>query len=384
MKLPSVTLTLVMLAWVGLAPLLPAPAARVDAALRSTGLNRADRERQDRGYYEQLLDAGRRLDVEGAGSAANSKQDPGAGTAASNALTLPVDDARETVLRPNHSTIHAGAQWTTNDMGLRDRPYSRQKPPGTIRLALLGDSIGSGWGVADGQGFEPRLEEALDSASRAAAGPRIEILNFAVPGHAPGQRWENFTRSGGWDLGIDAVLYEATPADVGWDVHRLRRVLTLGSGFEAPVYAPTMARLGISPGWDVETYKRLLKPYRWEVIEGVYDHVAAQCHAQGVPCVWFMIPRVDKSNDEEDRGGLVWRARAAGFDKVLDLSSIYAGLDTAQLAVAPGDYHPNAEGHARIAESLVPQLRKLNVLRLEPGPQPLLTKPGVLQEKPAP
>lgn len=362
--LPPVAVTLALLAWGAIGPRLRGGMAdRIDAALHADGLNRADRERQDRGYYEQLLDAGQQPGdfPDSAALAAN------AGPAASNHLTRPVPDVRETVLKPGFATEHLGARWTTSALGLRDREYAATRPPDTVRLALLGDSIGAGWGVADGAGFEPRVEAALDASARGRGGPAIEVLNFAVPGHAPGQRWEHFVRSGGWELGTDVVLYEATPADVGWDTHRLRRVLWMGWGFDAPVYRDALAQLRLSPGRDVETYKRRLRPYRWEVLEGVYRHIVSECHRRGVPCVWFLIPRVDKASDEEDRAGLLRRARAAGFDAVLDLSDAFEGADAATLAVAPGDYHPNAEGHARIARALErrlePSLREHRVRR---------------------
>ena len=49
---------------------------------------------------------------------------------------------------------------------------------------------------------------------------------------------------------------------------------------------------------------------------------------------------------------LVALARAAGFTAVVDLSDAYDGLDPAALAIGPDDYHPNADGHARLARRL--------------------------------
>ena len=45
-------------------------------------------------------------------------------------------------------------------------------------------------------------------------------------------------------------------------------------------------------------------------------------------------------------------ALAAGFDAAVDATDAYDGADPAELAVAPDDFHPNAEGHARIARRL--------------------------------
>jgi hypothetical protein len=352
--------TLALLGWAAAGPALSGGLVEIDEALHTSGLNASDRERQERGYYEQLLDAGRRIDGD-AGDEGSQPVTPteDEGPAAASQLTLAVADARETVLRPSFTINHLGATWTTNAAGLRDREYARPEPPGTFRIALLGDSIAAGWGVADGQGFEPKLEAMLDAASRQAGGPRVEILNFAVPGHAPGQRFEHFVRSGGFDpaLGIDAILFEATPADAGWDLHRLRRTAWLGTAFESPVYGDMLRSLGVRPGRDVEYYKRRLKPYRWSILESVYATAEAEASKRGIPIVWFLIPRVGKANDAQDRRDLIARARSAGFDPVVDLSHLFDGVDPAALAVSPNDYHPNADGHARIAEGLFQALR---------------------------
>ena len=49
----------------------------------------------------------------------------------------------------------------------------------------------------------------------------------------------------------------------------------------------------------------------------------------------------------EERG----RAEAAGFE-TLNLSDIYVGQELGDLKVAEWDWHPNARGHALIAESV--------------------------------
>ena len=59
-------------------------------------------------------------------------------------LALKVDDLRECVLAPGVTATHRGAPWSTNALGLRDDATGPEKPPGTHRVVLLGDSIGVG------------------------------------------------------------------------------------------------------------------------------------------------------------------------------------------------------------------------------------------------
>ncbi len=361
-----ITLTAAILA-VGLIPgeELPPFPARIGRVLRDDGMNRIDVERMERGYYESLLDAGRRFDALARPENARNSNGRAAVPLEAGPLADPVDDLREYRLKPGLSILHWGVRWTTNGRGMRDKPYATTKPENTLRIAFIGDSIGAGWGVDDGQPFEAVLERSLDERSRQEGGPSIEILNFAVPGHAPGQRWENFQRLGGWGMGPDLVLYEATPADPGWDERRLRALLPQGLAWDSPLYRNALDYTGVMPGQDADWYKRRLRSYRWEILAGVYRTIALDCRKRGVPSVWILIPRVGKSYEPEERQRLIALAKNSGFSEVIDLSDVYDGLKPADLAISPNDYHPNAEGHARLARRLEavletqPELRRI-------------------------
>ena len=54
---------------------------------------------------------------------------------------------------------------------MRDRSYLVEKAPGTFRIALVGDSIGAGWGVNVEQRFESILERDWDECSRLLGRP---------------------------------------------------------------------------------------------------------------------------------------------------------------------------------------------------------------------
>ena len=132
---------------------------------RSNLFNRADLERIERGYYEELLDQGRRLDDLADVPALRVRFRSGSTWSIPvdrSPLVIRVDDLREVVLRKNDSTTRFGLEWRTNSMGMRDREYSQRKPPGTFRVALVGDSIGAGWGVNAEDRFESILEETWD------------------------------------------------------------------------------------------------------------------------------------------------------------------------------------------------------------------------------
>lgn len=332
---------------------LPRALSRARAILRDDGLDPLEHDRLERGYYERVLATERRLD-----RAAIEPRPSASVPFDAGPLCLTVEDLREYVLKPNFKADLKGAAWSTNSRGLRDREYRPDKPADTFRIAFVGDSIGAGWGVGDGEGFEPRLERYLSARSRGRGGPTIEILNFAVPGHSPAQRREHFRRSAD-EFRPDAVLYEATLADPGWDGRRLRGLLARGIGWDSPMFRDLLTALNARPGQDAEAYKTLLRPQRRALLEGVYKTIVADAKRLGAPAYWVLVPRVGRRNDPGERESLLDLARRAGFDAAIDLSDAYEGLEASTLAIKPDDFHPNVLGHARLAERLAPALAAL-------------------------
>ncbi|MDE2506829.1 MAG: SGNH/GDSL hydrolase family protein [Planctomycetota bacterium] len=313
-----------------------------------------DLDRLDRGYYTMLAEAG---SPDGYGWLERSETPPPPAVATAppavdpEPFCLRVDDVREYVLKPSIDVVIAGRRWSTNALGMRDREYALAKPSRALRVALLGDSIANGWGVDDAGRFESRLEAAAGMKSRAAGGPRVEILNFAVHGHGPAARWEHFRRIGaGFDP--DVVLFESTTADIGWDAMRLRVLLTRGVGFDVDAFRDVLSRGGISSGFDAGTYERLLKPLSGGLLDGVYREVAGRVHARGAVCILLILPRVGRGGDESARSVLRESALRAGFDEVVDVGDAFDDLDPATIAICRDDYHPNERGHARLADRI--------------------------------
>ncbi len=361
---PQLAMTAALLAWAAAPPsMAPGWSLRAREALRSDGRNPADTERMERGYYEALADSDRRLDRAGRDSPGSPRPDFGP-------LTVPVADVREYVLRPGVRAEHRGARWSTNARGMRDREHDVIKPAHTFRIAMAGDSIGAGWGVDDGRGFDSIWEHILNNRSVAAGGPAVEVLNHAVPGHAPGQRREHLDREG-WAGSPDLVVFQGTPADFGWDDRKLRSLLPRGVGWDAGAYRDALARSGARPGGDEASYRDILRPHRAAILGGVYRAVVADCRSRGVPGVWLLLPRVGKPTPPADRARLVGMARAAGFDAVVDLSDAFDGLDPSALAIGPDDFHPDAAGHDRLARRLDEATREyLDPILTNPKPDP--------------
>lgn len=95
-----------------------------------------------------------------------------------------------------------------NSDGLRDREHSRAKPPGTLRIALLGDSYAEALQVPLENAFWYVMQERLKDC-RALAGRQVEVINFGVSGYGTAQELLTLEKHV-WDYSPDIVLLAVT------------------------------------------------------------------------------------------------------------------------------------------------------------------------------
>ena len=105
------------------------------------------------------------------------------------ALKQPVSDPRLSFAhRPNTSAFLMGVPFAINSMGLRDREFSPQKPPGVSRIVWLGDSTTVGWGVP----AEATPAKILERARNAQTPGATEVLNAGVGNYDTVQEVEHY------------------------------------------------------------------------------------------------------------------------------------------------------------------------------------------------
>jgi hypothetical protein len=91
-----------------------------------------------------------------------------------------------------------------NSVGLRDREHEKQKPPNTVRIAVLGDSFSEAMHVPQEDTFWWLMERRLKSCP-AFAGKNVEVINFGVSGYGTAQELITL-RQKVWDYQPDIVL----------------------------------------------------------------------------------------------------------------------------------------------------------------------------------
>jgi hypothetical protein len=244
---------------------------------------------------------------------------------------------------------------STNRFGMRDQEYEETPPPDVYRMSLLGASIGMGWGVEDGETYEALVEDKLNRDLGGKGYRKYEVLNQAVPGYYPLQQAVALERALAYRP--RAILYEATGREFSRSVYYLSEVVSKGIEIPYPELRSIAQAVGVGSGLAQEEVEKRLTPFREELVSWLYGHIVATCREKGVLPVWVFVPQTYQGPGEEEIPRALALAKENGFI-VIDLSGIYDGKDRDKLRLAEWDQHPNALGHALIADGLYTGLRQ--------------------------
>lgn len=99
-----------------------------------------------------------------------------------------------------------------NDLGFRDLPRQWQKPPGTYRVLVIGDSFVEAMHVPLEETFPRRLEALLLNADQRAAAKRVEVVAAGVSGWGTASELLWF-RHEGYRYSPDLVLLSFYPGN---------------------------------------------------------------------------------------------------------------------------------------------------------------------------
>ncbi|HEV2882819.1 MAG TPA: SGNH/GDSL hydrolase family protein [Pyrinomonadaceae bacterium] len=122
------------------------------------------------------------------------------------------DTVRGFALRPGVSGWYrkeGEAYVRINSDGLRDREHAKQKPPNTLRIALLGDSFSEALQVPLEDAYWMVMEERLQGCRAFNEGKRVEVINFGVSGYGTAQELLTL-REHAWDYSPDIVMLAIT------------------------------------------------------------------------------------------------------------------------------------------------------------------------------
>ncbi len=357
------TLALLLL---GIAPL-PlgwGKARDVIESTRSPEMNRNDRESSTAGYYQGLIGGGEGPQGGRSELALRLLGKPTEWVrfhASNVTYPLPDGDFLQFELKTNVRKTLFGHPFTTNAHGMRDREYTKEKPPGVFRIAVLGSSMDMGWGIGTEETYVNLLEDWLNvHAAKRGLHRRFEVLNFAVAAYSPLQRLESYRRKAR-AFQPDMVVYSATMLDIrlmeihlcdlfrghsdlGFDF--VRSAITTAGLTDEDLRTDSEDRLVYK-----DVVKQKLRDQYWPLYDDVIGELAAECRSEKIAIACVIIPRVGKADAPAARAEPVARLKGIAAHHAVplyDLSGTFDNQDPAQFEIAAWDDHPNAFGHHRL------------------------------------
>ena len=330
---------------------------QVASTLSTNGLNAADQMREDRGYYETLLDTRRPiagLQVE-------------AGRTAAKVPYLPITrmrfvrstyDLLDYELIPSfRGGIFRGLPFETNGWGMRDREYALKPPPNTYRIAILGASYEMGASVRVEDRFEWLLEDRLNREGPGAPRRHYEILNYSVGGYSLVQDLVVAERKT-FRFAPNVVIVGIRANDTSVALGHMVRVVSRRYVIAYPEIRKKLRDAGVQPGMSELKLRRVIAPIIPDLLRWSLARIARLCRANGARPVALVIPMTKAGpSDAQSIAKVAAWAEAAGFS-VLSLEDVFVGQPLDSIRFAPPDAHPNVKGHRLMADRLYDVLRQ--------------------------
>ena len=204
-----------------------------------------------------------------------------------------------------------------------------------------------------GETFDEVVEERL---KREGGRPATEILNFAVGSYSLLQQLL-LLEDRVWSFSPDVIIVVGHPGDAERLAIQLVQQVRRGV---LPPFDPVrqvLARAQVTPEVrETEAMSRLM-PFREELVSWALRRLVEVSRERNVRPVWVYLSIPDRAPAADVVQRMVAQARDAGFH-VLDWSDVYDGVEPSALQASPWDFHPNASGHARIAERFYRELAR--------------------------
>jgi hypothetical protein len=267
------------------------------------------------------------------------------------------DDFLRYELKPNLKRPYKAGLRFTNSMGMANPEYPYAKPPHTRRIALLGDSLSLG---PYGKDYVARLEDRLNQNCRTPEIQNYEVLNFSVYAYSIVQMM---------DVGLnkaplfhpDAYVFTITDLEgmdtLGWTTH-VGSLLTNGTDLKYDYLRQVVADAGLQSTNHLPTIRKRLKPYILPVRRWALQQVRDKAAAQGASMAIFLIPApLPPDFVNSDFNEFREAALPLGVP-IIDLRDTFSSVNLSNIEVDPNsDIHPNALGHAMIADNLFAKLQ---------------------------
>jgi hypothetical protein len=316
---------------------MPPTLAAVLATMETSSLNAKDAAEMQRGYYEDLIQVDRFNPELQAMYDKKPKKYFDEWRAKMNHQR---DDYLGLDLTPSVTVTYEGVEYNTNEWGMRDKAYTKEKPAGIYRVGIIGSSHTMGWGINDHETGEHLAEARLN-----AEGLAYELLNFSVNGYDPIQKCMALEEKMiGFDL--DAAIMFCHRIEKQWMIdHLVYRVLH-SIEIKDAFLQDIVAKAKVDENTDNTLASIRLSAYGKDMVQWSLKRFVESCHGAGIKAVFAFMPEKGHiSFSDKDVEELFSFAREAQFDLVEDYSNAYDDHPEKALRLSDYDDHPNALAH---------------------------------------
>jgi hypothetical protein len=259
------------------------------------------------------------------------------------------DNYQEVELIPNISVDLGGSPFSVNQFGMRDRAsLTREKPPNTIRIALVGSSIVMGYGVSDDEVFGRLFENRLNTR-RADPSQLFEVLNFGVGKQWAPHRLVSLQRNVS-TFAPDAVYYFAHQDEFTAVASHPAKLLSRRQKLPSRHLTEVAEKAGLTSGMAWGAIQSRLERHQPDLLRAVYKSIVDECRRRGAVPVYVYLP-IPGTTTKDPEPQLLPIAEDSGFI-VCDLSDWGGGRQLEDLFSPDDQLHPDARGHRLIADAL--------------------------------
>jgi lysophospholipase L1-like esterase len=256
---------------------------------------------------------------------------------------------------PNKAAILQQVMVRTNNWGLRGGDVRETANPGTRRIMLIGSSIALGWGVAEDDTLSAQLQKKFS-----AVGQNVEVLNAGIGNYNAERAIERFltrlTPLRPNDIVYLAFVRDGEPLDNGggnWVLRHSELAVTLWIAANRMFGATGLSNL-------VQHYQDVYAPQSPGLVamRAEFAKLADYAKTNHVRVTMAMVPDIHSlSNYPLGFVHSIFQdiAQESGFSFV-DLLPALSGLQPQEIYAMRGDPHPNARGHALMADAIFPVL----------------------------
>ena len=256
--------------------------------------------------------------------------------------------------RPSARAVLQSVEIRLNDRGLRGGPIPPSQA-GQRRILFLGSSITLGWGVAE----EETMTARLDALLRAAGSPAV-VLNAGIGNYNAVRYVELFlqrlTDLQPTDIVVHYFVNDAEilpPPRTSFLLRNSQLAVTIWTAAQRLIQSSDYASL-------VEYYRALYRPESagFKSMLEALGKLSDYANSHGIRVFLAMTPDIHRL-DDYDLAFVhdIMRTEAENIGlRYIDLLPALRGLPPERIFAMPGDPHPNAAGHALMAEAIAPAL----------------------------